>query len=191
MLYAGAPGAGNAQVIPNSTYCNSVVLPGFNAQTQNCAQRFQATPTALASEWILAFRIDQKLGNADNLFGRYKMDHGVQPTSLSAISPNFDAISNQPSWDLQLNEVHVFGPHVTNSFTAAGSHYVAQFQQSQPLANNTFPYSIITSGAVPFSSFNAMYDFPQGRNITQYQFIDDLSWSHGKHSFKFGGNWRR
>ncbi len=35
------------------------------------------------------------------------------------------------------------------------------------------------------------YDFPQGRNVTQYQFIDDLSWTKGKHSLKFGGNFRR
>ena len=33
--------------------------------------------------------------------------------------------------------------------------------------------------------------FPQGRNITQYQFIDDFSWTHGNHTFKFGENFRR
>ncbi len=36
-----------------------------------------------------------------------------------------------------------------------------------------------------------MSSFPQGRNITQYQFIDNYTWNHGKHSFKFGGNFRR
>ena len=36
-----------------------------------------------------------------------------------------------------------------------------------------------------------MSSFPQGRNITQYQFIDNFTWNHGKHSFKFGGNFRR
>jgi len=35
------------------------------------------------------------------------------------------------------------------------------------------------------------WDFPQGRNITQYQFIDNFTWISGNHSFKFGGNFRR
>ena len=35
------------------------------------------------------------------------------------------------------------------------------------------------------------YYFPQGRNVTQYQFEDDFSWIHGKNSFKFGANFRR
>ena len=33
--------------------------------------------------------------------------------------------------------------------------------------------------------------FPQGRNITQYQFIDDYTLAIGKHTFKFGENFRR
>ena len=33
--------------------------------------------------------------------------------------------------------------------------------------------------------------FPQGRNITQYQFIDNFIWTHGNHSLKVGGNFRR
>ena len=33
--------------------------------------------------------------------------------------------------------------------------------------------------------------FPQGRNITQYQFIDDFTLDRGKHTLKFGENFRR
>ncbi len=33
-----------------------------------------------------AFRVDQKLGNNDNIFGRYKLDHGLQPTHLDPIN---------------------------------------------------------------------------------------------------------
>ncbi len=190
-LWASATGASGATALPNSSYCNSINLVGFNPATQACAQRFQSTPSALGTEWILAFRIDQNIGQNDKLFGRYKMDHGTQPTYLDPIDSGFDALSNQPSWDVQAQETHIFSPTMTNAFTAAGSHYVAQFQQNQPSAANTFPYAIITSGAVPFTSFNPMYEFPQGRNITQYQFIDDFAMMKGKHSLKFGVNYRR
>ena len=190
-LFAGAHGAGGAQAIPNNAACNNINLPGFDPTTQACAAAFQAAPTALGSEWILAFKIDQNIGQNDKLFGRYKQDRGVQPTYLDPISPAFDALSNQPSWDVQVQETHIFSPNSTNEFTGSGSHYVAQFTQQQPLAFNTFPARLSFSGNVPFTSFNPMSSFPQGRNITQYQFIDNYTWNHGKHSFKFGGNFRR
>ena len=190
-LFAGAPGASRAQAIPNNAACNNINLPGFDPTTQACAAAFQSTPTALGSEWILAFKIDQNIGQNDKLFGRYKQDRGTQPTYLDPINSAFDALSSQPAWDVQLQETHIFSPNSTNEFTAAGSHYVAQFTQQQPLAFDTFPARLTFSGNVQFTSFNPMSSFPQGRNITQYQFIDNYTWNHGKHSFKFGGNFRR
>ncbi|HLJ49930.1 MAG TPA: TonB-dependent receptor [Bryobacteraceae bacterium] len=190
-LWLNAPGASAAVPITNSSACNTLVLPGFNPATQACAAKYQAIPTALASEWILAFRVDQRLGNNDNAYFRYKQDHGTQPTTLSPINSNFDAISKQPSWDTQLNETHIFGPHATNSFMATLSYYFALFEQDQKLASGTFPDQIITSGAVPFTGFNSMTSFPQGRNITQYQFIDDYTLNRGRHNLKFGVNFRR
>src|SRR5579884_365575 len=190
-LWLNAPGASAAVPLANTSQCKSLVLPGFNPSTQNCAARFEATPTALGSEWIMSFRIDQRIGDKDNAYFRYKQDHGTQPTTLDPISPNFDAISHQPSWDTQLSETHVFGPHATNSFMATLSYYFALFEQNQQLALSTFPYRIITSGTVPFSGFNPVTSFPQGRNITQYQFIDDYSLTKGNHNLKFGVNYRR
>jgi len=190
-LWETAPGASAAQPIANSSYCNSVVLPGYNPATTPCATKFQASPTALASEWILAFTIDHKISDHDNAFYRYKLDHGIQPTTLDPISANFDALSNQPSWDNQFQETHIFGPRATNQFIMSLSHYVAQFAQDPSKVASTFPYAVITSGAVPFTSFNSQYDFPQGRNATQYQFIDDYTFAVGKHTLKFGENYRR
>jgi hypothetical protein len=198
-LFANAPGAAGAQAIPNNAACTGLTLTGFNGATQNCFATYNATPSALAKEWILAFKIDQNIGQNDKLFGRYKLDHGVQPTYLDPINSNFDALSNQPAWDVQLQETHVFSPTKTNEFTAAGSHYVAQFAQNQSLALSTFPQSLEfggdtllgpQSGGIP-NSVGSMYDFPQGRNITQYQFIDNFTWTHGNHGLKFGGNYRR
>jgi Carboxypeptidase regulatory-like domain len=190
-LWLNAPGAANAQPIANTSDCNALNLPGFNPATQACAAKYEASPTALASEYIVAFRIDQKLSDNDNLYFRYKLDHGVQPTTLDAINSNFDAISNQPAYDMQVNETHIFGPRSTNQFMGTFSHYVAQFQQNYQDASSTFPYGIVTQGDVPFSPFNQIYDFPQGRNISQYQFIDDFTLIRGAHNLKFGINFRR
>jgi hypothetical protein len=192
-LWLNAPGAANAVPLPVGQVadCQTLTLVGFDGATQPCAAKYEATPTALASEYILAFRIDQKIGDKDNAYFRYKLDHGVQPTTLDAINSNFDAISNQPAYDAQFNETHLFGPTSTNQFMGTFSHYVAQFAQNHDLAVGTFPYEVVSSGDVPFSNFNLLGDFPQGRNISQYQLIDDFTKIMGKHNLKFGVNFRR
>jgi hypothetical protein len=189
--YSGSnPATFNAPAAGDS--CSSLALTGWTAGTP-CSLTYVTTPEALAKEYIFSVRVDQKLGNNDNLFGRYKLDHGTQPTSLDPISSAFDALSPQPAWDAQIGETHVFGPNLTNSFTGTVSHYVAIF--TAPTAAQTFNYGEVfneDSGIYDFRSPNAgAASFPQGRNITQYQFIDDVSWTRGNHTLKFGENFRR
>lgn len=195
-----APGSANAHVLPNTTACNTLSLPGFDPTTQACSAQFEANPSAPATESYLAFRIDHKLTNSDNLYYRYKSDRGTQPSVIDPTSPNFDALSKQPQWDNQLSETHVFSPNSTNQFIASLSHYVAQFAQDSNLVASTLPYGVFTSGTVPYGSlipgvgaqgFNAQGIFPQGRNVTQYQFIDDYTLVKGRHTLKFGENFRR
>jgi Carboxypeptidase regulatory-like domain len=190
---AANPASFNAPSTANGgDSCQNLALTGWVAGTP-CSLAYTATPKALAWEYILSFRVDQKLGNNDNIFGRYKLDHGLQPTSLDPINSLFDANSLQPAWDAQAQETHVFGPTKTNSFTATLSHYVAIF--NAPNAAATFPYSEVFNEDSTLYNFtspnNGGFDFPQGRNITQYQFIDDFSWTRGNHTFKFGENFRR
>jgi hypothetical protein len=190
-LYAGVPGYNGASALPNSTECNSLTLAGFNPASSPCALQFRSNPSALASEWILAGRVDHRFTDKDQAYFRYKMDRGTQPSAIDPISPNFDAISNQPSWDAQVSETHILSPRTTNAFMASLSYYRAQFTQNEALDMSTFPYGILTSGSVPFTGFNGIYEFPQGRNITQYQFIDDFSHIIGNHTLRFGENFRR
>jgi len=190
-LWANSPGAASAVPIPNPSACSSLTLPGYDAATTPCAENANGSANLLGWEWILAFKIDQKIGNNDNLFFRYKGDHGLQPTTIDHINSNFDALSSQPAYDMQFGETHIVSARSTNDFRGTFSHYVAQFAQNPAKVAATFPYGIDTSGTVPFSGFNAQGDFPQGRNISQYQFIDDFTLNHGKHNFKFGENFRR
>jgi outer membrane receptor protein involved in Fe transport len=192
--YLNAPGVSRATPVPNDTECNrnTLSLPGFDPTTQSCSAVYRATPTSFAKEWILAFRVDQKLGNNDNAYFRYKMDHGQQPSYIDPINSLFDANSKQPSWDTQISETHVFGPRATNNFMATLSWYSALFQQNTQAVAAAFPYALNFSGsALPYYNMNPMELYPSGRNITQYQFIDDFSLNRGRHNFKFGANFRR
>jgi hypothetical protein len=188
--------ANGSNPTPNAmTGCNSnLILPGFTPDLKgdNCAQIIGTTPTSFAKEWILSGRVDQKITDKDNAFFRYRTDKGLQPTTIDAFDPRFDANSNQPAWDAQANEVHVFNSRSTNSFTASVSHYVAQFVQNTSLVQSVFPYATTFAQGVTFTGVNGGgAGFPQGRNVTQYQFIDDFSHVVGRHNLKFGENFRR
>jgi hypothetical protein len=190
-LYQAVPGYSGASALPNTTACNSLTLAGFNPATAPCALQFRSSPSVLASEWILAGRVDHRISDKDLAYFRYKLDRGTQPSATDPVDPAFDAISQQPSWDAQLDETHILSPRATNSFMATLSYYRAQFTQNTAQDLSIFPYGIITSGTVPFTGFNGIYEFPQGRNITQYQVIDDFSYTFGNHNLKFGENFRR
>ena len=57
----------------------------------------------------------------------------------------------------------------------------------------TFPIVLASaSDSVPFTTIGGNDNtYPQGRKVTQWQINDNLTWTHGKHSWKFGINTRR
>ena len=203
-IWANAKGSTPTALALPACNTNALTLTGFTPNASgvdatgnqlagtNCEQSITTTPTSFAKEWILSGRVDQRIGSKDNIFFRYRVDQGLQPTTIDAFDPRFDANSNQPAWDAQANETHVFNSRSTDSFTASVSHYVAQFVQNQALVNSIFPYATTFAQAVQFTGVNGSGEaFPQGRNVTQYQFIDDFSHYRGKHNLKFGVNFRR
>src|SRR5262249_28766823 len=56
---------------------------------------------------------------------------------------------------------------------------------------NTFPTTLQFAGTSFYGLGNFTYREPQGRNVTQYQIIDDLSKTIGNHNLKVGVNFHR
>jgi Carboxypeptidase regulatory-like domain len=169
---------------------------GFGAQNGGttagipCVAQFRSTAGNYTHEWILVGRIDQNFSDKDHVNFRYRMDRGVQATYTDPISPVFNAFSTQPQYEGQSVWNHIFSPNMTNQFIASGSWYSAVFNASNPnSALGAYPYTAF------FNFFSGLggedYVFPQGRNVTQVQLVDDLSWTRGKHTLKFGANYRR
>jgi hypothetical protein len=166
--------------------------------TTPCARVFRSNAPSSATEWLLTTRLDYNIGGNDRLFGRFKTDHGTQPTFTDPISPVFNQVSNQPQYEGQLNETHTFTPNLINQFILTGSWYSAFFVGSHPSAAlAAFPYELDDGTFFGFdgSLFTSLggqdYNVPQGRNVTQYGIVDDVAWTHGNHAFKWGVNYRR
>jgi hypothetical protein len=145
-------------------------------------------------------RIDYDLSGSDHLSARYWQDRGQQPSYTDPINPLFNAGSTQPQDAGQLTETHTFNSNLVNQLVVGGFYYSAIFGQTgyaQEIA--TFPTTIgealggnacqLLDGSLSCMGGES-YRWPQGRNVAQYQVVDDLSLTKGNHGFKFGVNFR-
>jgi len=189
-LYNSAPGAANAGPIPGgSDGCDGTLSLGAGVP---CALAFRSTAGNFTHEWLLTARVDQNIGDKDRLYGHFRSDHGLQATYTDPINSIFNAQSDQPQYEGQLNETHTFGSNATNQFIASGSWYSAIFKpKDMAAATALMPYRLRFSGGTFYDLGHDLNDWPQGRNVTQYQIIDDFSKVYGAHNFKFGVNFRR
>jgi hypothetical protein len=199
-VYNNLNSTGNSAMIPFyqkmfALYNNA---PGASAATEYSgepwANAYEANPRNDLAENLVTARYDQKLGPNDNAFIHFKWDHGVQPTYVDPINSAFSAQSDQPDYEGQLEETHSFSPNVVNQFLLGGAWYSAYFLSvNQAQATATFPYNLSFyngDGSFYDLDYNG-YAWPEGRNVTQYQANDDLSWTKGKHSMSFGATFKR
>jgi len=212
-LYAGAPGADRAiplQVGDATTPqggCGDFAgtpLGGTVFGTAGgvaCTQSFRSNINNKNVERLQAVRIDYVVSEKDRLNGRYWQDRGTQPTFTDPINSAFNDLSVQPQDAGQLTETHIFNPNLLNQLIVGGFYYSAIFGPKDFAATTSvFPTTIgVYAGGnncyLLDGSLSCMggytYNYPGGRNVTQYQLVDDLSWTKGKHDLKFGVNFRR
>jgi hypothetical protein len=193
-LWDGANGATRAVPFSNGDLgCNGFTdaASGLGI-TAPCALQFQSTAGNFTHEYLVTARLDENLGDNDRLFVHFRTDHGVQATYTDPINPLFNAVSTQPQYEGQLQENHTFGTSLVNQFILSGSWYSAIFSTSN-LADSTqlIPFRVGFSGAAFYPLGRNFNVWPQGRNVSQYGVVDDLSWQKGSHSLKFGVTFRR
>jgi hypothetical protein len=210
-VYAPSPAyqaATLATINPNDTgfftkffsiYNNSPAYHGAAADPADPnAVIYSSNSANFAHEWLISGRIDQRLSDNDNIYGHFKLDKGVQPTFTSLLNPIFNTESPQPEYEGQLNETHIFTPQIANQFVFATIYYRAIFTNTnQAAASELAPFTLEWANGDLSSNGSAGlpggidYAFPQGRNVTGYQFVDDFSWARGKHTIKAGFAFRR
>ena len=174
---------------------------GTFGTTDACTLGAFASANNINIEWLFTGRVDWHVSDKQTLYGRYKMDRGSQPTATSYINPVFNTVSTQPEYEGQFNDSYVITPNVTNSAVVAANWYTAYFGPSSvSAAQAVLPFWAYfnigadgsgTSQVQGLSNLGVPGYFPQGRNVTQYQLQDDVSWTRGRNTFKFGANFRR
>jgi hypothetical protein len=175
--------------------------PG-GANAGECTETWTQSVSSGNKEWLLSGRVDYSLGDNDKIFGRVRFDRGTQPTYTDSINPAFNDYSVQPQNEGQLNYTHIFSPTIVNNFIGSVLYYSAIFGSTTPgPALSLFPGNLafaidgsltaLGTGSGDPGGFAQGFLYPQGRRVTQWQLVDDLSVTRGNHGFKMGVNFRR
>ena len=198
-LYNNAPGASRAaDNLPPGTDSQGNVISGGGCGSFTtlgpgvpCALTFQAIPGNFTGEWLLAWRIDHIITSRDQVFLHIFTDHGVQATNTNVINSAFNASSPQPEWQGQLNETHTFSTQAVNQLIAAFQWSGILFGPANPAATlQVFPSQLNLTGN-SFTALGQNQAHPVGRHITQYQIVDNYSYTFGKHTLKAGVDFLR
>jgi hypothetical protein len=171
--------------------CQGFLGPNGLGTNVPCAIHFQKTIGEPTDETIISGRLDWNIGHKDRVFLRVQYDGGHQASYTDPISPLFDAGSDQPWWQGQLNETHTFGPSEINQLLIAGTWFSAVFSQKNP-SQSLAAFPTVLTWNYPFTTLggeNVL--FPEGEIATRYQISDDFVKTRSLHKFGFGAKFER
>lgn len=189
----GCPIAGDGTILP---------IPSPGAPTAatpdgtGCGLRSVFPQVNLTYDQFILVKVDHNVNDHNTVWYKFAREDGLQATATDSINPLFNAVSKQPQYNGEVGWTHTFGPSLVNEFTPGVVWYSAIFKPANlPKTLKAMP--IVWSDAFgvnpsPFTGLGGTdYVWPQGRNVTQWQLIDNLTWTKGTHTLKFGGNLRR
>jgi hypothetical protein len=133
--------------------------------------------------------VDYNISNSDQLRGRLIFNRTDEINTANVDLPVFYTPVPLRFYVATLAEYHTFDPHLTNEFRLG----FQRQNQSEPVGNQTFP-GLDSFPNLQFNDINLQVgpspNFPQATINNLYQGIENLTWIHGNHTFKFGSEFR-
>jgi len=153
--------------------------------------------------------IDQGTANLSHNFGSndrinwyfaFQKDLRQEPVLQGNNIPGFGDTRQSHRQIMTINETHIFSPDVVNEFRLGYNRIRIDFSPNAALNPADFGMNIGITAPIglPQISFRDIglnlggpSGFPQGRGDYTAVLSDTLTWTHGRHSIKFGGEVRR
>jgi hypothetical protein len=166
----------------------------LGANGDGCASQRQASLNNSDNEDLVVVKIDHTINARNSVWYRFQQDTGLQAAYTDPINPLFNSYSPQPQRTLVAGYTHVFSSALVNQFNPGASWYSSIFEpRHYSQVQDAFPIVLASSSdSVPFTTVGGNNNtYPQGRKVTQWQINDNLTWTRGNHTWKFGINTRR
>lgn len=168
------------------------------------------TVPAPFDDWEGTARVDYQLTSKDRVWGRYVIQDQLSG-GIPVANGNLNAVQSTPTGSFVdvPARTHQVGIDWTRTWTPA---FVNQARYSYGHADVGFeggafpgctrsavtncPTSVVLNPTpattdIDFATFGLATNMPQGRKIINTQIQDNASWQHGRHVFKFGGEYGR
>lgn len=165
----------------------------------NNGANYTVSPTVTDNRDQFGARADYKMSDKHSMLARYMQ------SNTERITPRTTAPSDQAAvaklQDMMLSSTYIFNPNVINVARASINKIDAQPQLTSGKTNSEYGINVpntnpLATGlpSIAITGFPGLGDPQQPfvqRNNDVFQLADDVSWLHGRHSLKFGGDVRR
>ena len=183
--------------------------------TDGLANNYLFSEIRTQSQDQFSVRVDHTLPHQNTVFAsyQYQLSNAFEPSNSlcgTPVLPNFGCTTPELDQAFSIHDTQVFSAATVNELrvgynrirtnrylqdvdlgdvvdqlgipSSAGNGVGAQSAQNQGVPLVTI------SG---YSTLGGASNLPQGRRDNTYNVIDELSWNKGKHTFKFGGDFKR
>lgn len=196
-----------------ASYATLAGLPGVNQNNLNVLKQYATAPAVsrgaplvtvdgvsvptgilpitgpnYANHYYGVSSVDYNISEKDQLRGRFLYNSTDQLLS-SAQLPAFYSIAPTRDYLTTLSEYHTFTPTLVNELRLD----YHRSNSSEPAPKNTFP----GLDAFPELQFNDLnlevgpVGVPSSLVLNVYQAVDNITWTHGTHTFTFGSEFRK
>ncbi len=157
--------------------------PNFDPNNIQPVEVSKGTPSKTnQDQWNV--RVDWTISDNDRMYVRYTNHEEAFPPTI--VRPSVDNVGAVTERAATFSETHVFSPVVVNELRLGWNMRKPDFD----VQDGTYDVPTISiSGFSP--DFGAASNIPQFFSRHTYQISDQLSWSRGNHSFKFGFEFRQ
>ena len=145
-----------------------------------------------------SLRLDHRISDSNSLFGRISWTDGDQadPGGIPALTSTL----TNTAWNATVSDTHIFRPNLIGHFQFGLNRYTSNLGSGslpEDILRATGWDQVYPAGAPSYLVLGVNIDDISGAGgyvvpigpHTTYQTITDLTWIHGRHSFKVGFTW--
>jgi hypothetical protein len=194
--YAVAPAPRSAGDIKSGTCPTGGVLPlAGGAPVQVGVLPFEAPN--FSNFKVLTTSMDWNISDRDQLRGRYLyntlgyIDNGITSGSGVEILPQFFTTVSQPTHLVTISEYHTFTPMINNELRLGYSRFAQGFTVPDFKFSNLDAFPNLTIDDLGGLNVGPDPNSPQSRIQNNYQLTDNVNWTKGNHTIKFGFEGRK